>query len=56
MQVEQSDAPFEVETRPASQAVQVLADAAEYWPLEHDAQVVAATSLYLPAAQSLHEV
>ena len=56
VQVEQSVVPVEVETRPASQAVQVLADAAEYWPLEHDAQVVADTSLYLPAAQSLHKV
>jgi len=56
MQLEQSVAPSDVETRPASQAVQLLALAAEYCPFEHDAHVVAATSLYLPAAQSLHEV
>jgi hypothetical protein len=56
VQTEQRVAPSTVETRPASQAVQLGADAAEYWPLVHWAQLVAATSLYLPATQSLHEV
>jgi hypothetical protein len=56
MQFEQSVAPLEAEIRPALHAVQLLALAAEYCPLEQDAQVVAATSLYFPAAQFLHEV